>query len=82
MRPDNRRPDELRPIKIKRRYTRSAPGSVLIQAGRTTVLCCAAVEPEVPALDEGQRPRLADRRIQHVARQHEPAQAPRTRHEC
>lgn len=40
--------DELRPIKIKRHYTRSAPGSVLIQAGRTTVLCTASVEPGVP----------------------------------
>jgi ribonuclease PH len=54
MRSDNRRPNELRPIKIKRRYTRSTPGSVLIQAGRTTVLCCAAVEPEVPAWMKGQ----------------------------
>jgi ribonuclease PH len=53
MRPDNRKPNELRPIKIKRRYTRAAPGSVLIQAGRTTVLCCAAVEPEVPGWMKG-----------------------------
>jgi ribonuclease PH len=54
MRPDQRQPNELRPIKIKRRYTRSAPGSVLIQAGRTTVLCSAAVEPEVPGWMKGQ----------------------------
>jgi ribonuclease PH len=40
--------DQLRPLKIKRRYTGSAPGSVLIQAGRTTVLCTASVEPGVP----------------------------------
>jgi ribonuclease PH len=40
--------DELRPIKIKRRYTAAAPGSVLIQAGKTTVLCTASVEPGVP----------------------------------
>jgi ribonuclease PH len=53
MRPDNRQPNELRPIKVKRRYTGSAPGSVLIQAGRTTVLCCAAVEPEVPGWMKG-----------------------------
>ena len=32
----------------KRRFTRTAPGSVLIQAGRTTVLCAAAIEPGVP----------------------------------
>jgi ribonuclease PH len=45
---DGRRHDELRPIKIKRRYTRPSPGSVLIQAGRTTVLCTASVENQVP----------------------------------
>jgi ribonuclease PH len=45
---DGRRYDELRPIKIKRRYTRPTPGSVLFQAGRTTVLCTASVENQVP----------------------------------
>jgi ribonuclease PH len=54
MRHDGRKPDELRPIKIKRRYTRSAPGSVLIQAGRTTVLCTADVAEEVPPWMKGQ----------------------------
>jgi ribonuclease PH len=53
MRSDHRRPTELRPIKIKRHYTRAAPGSVLIQAGRTTVLCCASVEPDVPGWMKG-----------------------------
>jgi ribonuclease PH len=48
MRHDGRRPDELRPLKFKRRYTRPAPGSVLIQAGRTTVLCTASVDEQVP----------------------------------
>ena len=36
------------PLKIKRRYTRVAPGSVLIQAGGTTVLCTASIADEVP----------------------------------
>src|SRR5918996_199905 len=45
---DGRRHDQLRPIKIKRRYTRPSPGSVLIQAGRTTVLCTASLENQVP----------------------------------
>lgn len=45
---DGRKPDELRPLKIKRRYTRTAAGSVLIQAGRTTVLCTAGVEADLP----------------------------------
>jgi ribonuclease PH len=40
--------DVLRPVKIKRRYTRSCPGSVLYQCGRTTVLCTASVEDSVP----------------------------------
>lgn len=45
---DDRAPDELRPIKVKRRYTRASAGSVLIQAGRTTVLCTASVDEDVP----------------------------------
>ena len=51
---DGRRSDQLRPVKIKRRYTRSAPGSVLIQAGRTTVLCTASVDSSVPPWMAGQ----------------------------
>jgi ribonuclease PH len=38
----------LRPVKVSRGYTRMSPGSVLIQAGNTTVLCTASVEPKVP----------------------------------
>jgi len=51
---DRRADDELRPLKIKRRYTRAAPGSVLIQAGRTTVLCTASVDDQVPPWMKGQ----------------------------
>ncbi|NIP86212.1 MAG: ribonuclease PH [Planctomycetales bacterium] len=54
MRHDQRRRAELRPLKIKRRYTSSAPGSVLIQCGRTTVLCTAAVADQVPPWLVGQ----------------------------
>ncbi len=43
-----RHPDRLRPVRIKRRYTRYAPGSVLIQMGHTKVLCTAMIDPEVP----------------------------------
>jgi ribonuclease PH len=43
-----RKPNELRPVKIKRGYTRMSPGSVLFSAGNTTVLCTASVEPKVP----------------------------------
>src|ERR1051326_4297105 len=48
MRHDNREPDELRPLKFRRRFTRQAPGSVLVQMGRTTVLCTCCVELAVP----------------------------------
>src|SRR5215475_5052564 len=48
MRHDGRKPDQLRPVKITRRFTRTAPGSVLIQAGGTTVLCTASVDSKVP----------------------------------
>src|SRR6266851_6053424 len=48
MRADGRRPDELRPLAFRRRYTRQAPGSVLVRMGRTTVLCTCCVEPAVP----------------------------------
>jgi ribonuclease PH len=44
----SRKPTELRPVKIKRSYTRMSPGSVLFQAGNTVVLCTASVEPKVP----------------------------------
>ncbi len=47
-RPDGRRADELRPIRITRRYTRHAPGSVLIAAGDTRVLCTAMCDENVP----------------------------------
>ena len=45
---DGRRPDELRSIRIERRFTKSSPGSVLISAGRTTILCTASVDEGVP----------------------------------
>jgi len=54
MRHDKRKPDQLRPVKIKRRYTRATPGSVLIQSGRTTVLCTASVEDGVKSWLAGQ----------------------------
>jgi len=48
MRTNGRQPDELRPLKFQRRYTRQAPGSVLVHMGRTTVLCTCCVERAVP----------------------------------
>ena len=43
-----RRPDELRPIRIERNFTKHAAGSVLIKWGDTWVLCTASVEDKVP----------------------------------
>ncbi|MBC8356299.1 MAG: ribonuclease PH [Planctomycetes bacterium] len=43
-----RRSNELREIKVKRRFTRTSPGSVLYQSGKTTVLCTASVQSDVP----------------------------------
>ena len=48
MRHDDRRPADLRPLTFRRRYTKQAPGSVLVQMGRTTVLCTCTVEASVP----------------------------------
>ncbi len=48
MRHDGRAYDALRPITIQRNFTRPAAGSVLITAGRTTVLCTASVDLQVP----------------------------------
>lgn len=48
MRPDGRRPDELRDITIERDFTDAATGSILIRAGKTIVLCTAYVDDDVP----------------------------------
>jgi ribonuclease PH len=53
MRPSGRKPDQLRPIGITRRYTRHAEGSVLIEFGHTKVLCTASVEEKVPPFLRG-----------------------------
>ncbi len=53
MRPSGRALDELRPVRITRRYTRHAEGSVLIEFGETRVLCTASVEEKVPSFLKG-----------------------------
>jgi ribonuclease PH len=40
--------DELRPVVIHRGYTDMTPGSVLIEMGRTRVLCTVSLENDVP----------------------------------
>jgi ribonuclease PH len=53
MRPSKRQPDELRTVRITRRYTRHAEGAVLIEAGDTKVLCTVSVEDKVPPFLKG-----------------------------
>jgi ribonuclease PH len=52
-RPDGRAPDELRPIRFERHFTRSAPGSVLACFGETRVLCTAMATDGVPPFLQG-----------------------------
>jgi ribonuclease PH len=53
---DGRAPDELRPVRIERGFTKHAAGSVLVSFGDTRVLCNASLEGRVPAWlkDSGQ----------------------------
>lgn len=53
MRPSARRPDQLRPIRFTRHYTRHAAGSVLVEFGDTRVLCTASVSGRVPPFLRG-----------------------------
>ncbi|MBQ9456812.1 MAG: ribonuclease PH [Thermoguttaceae bacterium] len=48
MRPDDRPTDELRPITITHHFTNKTPGSILIRAGETMVLCTASISDKLP----------------------------------
>jgi len=48
MRPDGRKPKQIRKVKITRNYVNQAEGSVLIEVGDTRVICTASVEDKVP----------------------------------
>ena len=52
-RPSGRQPHELREITITRNYTCHAEGSVLVEFGRTKVLCNASVSEGVPRFLRG-----------------------------
>lgn len=54
LRIDGRQPSDLRPIHITRHYIEHAEGSVLIEVGRTKVICTATVEERVPHFLKGQ----------------------------
>ena len=48
IRPDGRKPDQIREIRLTRPYQKHAEGSVLVEAGDTRVICSASVEERVP----------------------------------
>ena len=52
-RPDNRKPNELRPCEITSDFVRTADGSCLIRCGGTRVICTASVEESVPPFLKG-----------------------------
>ena len=53
MRVDGRSPDQMRPIHVTPGFISQAEGSVLIEIGRTRVICTASVEETVPAFLRG-----------------------------
>jgi ribonuclease PH len=53
MRIDNRRPDQMRPVRITTDYLMTAEGSALIEVGNTRVLCAASIEETVPQFLRG-----------------------------
>jgi ribonuclease PH len=78
MRSDNRAPNALRETTITPHYLPQAEGSVLIEAGRTRVICTASVEDRVPPFlrnsgkgwitaEYGMLPRATNTRMQREA---------------
>jgi ribonuclease PH len=53
-RPSGRQPDQLRDIRLTRRYTKHAEGSVLVEFGDTKVICTASAVAGVPPFLRGQ----------------------------
>src|SRR6202046_1279699 len=52
-RPDGRAADALRPVRFTRGWLDHAEGSVLVEFGKTRVLCAASVTEEVPRWRRG-----------------------------
>jgi len=50
----DRRPNQLRSLKITRNVLRDVPGSVIIETGNTRVLCTACIDEELPKWRAGQ----------------------------
>ena len=78
MRPSNRKPAELRKLKIEPNVSRHAEGSCMIHCGGTRVLCTATVEEKTPPFlrntgkgwvtaEYGMLPRATNERVQREA---------------
>jgi len=50
---DGREPEDLRPIRYDVGYLEWAEGSVMLEVGKTRVLCAASWEPKVPPFRKG-----------------------------
>ena len=53
LRHDGRASEDLRSIKLTRNFLEAAEGSVLIEVGKTKVLCTASIENSVPRFMRG-----------------------------
>ena len=57
---DGRKPDQMRPVRITRNFTKHAEGAVLIEFGDTKVLCTASVEERLPTEIAATASRIGD----------------------
>lgn len=55
MRPSERQPAQLRPIRITKNYLKHAEGAVLIEYGDTKVICTASIQEGVPPFLKGSK---------------------------
>ena len=55
MRPDGRKNDEVRKVKIQRNFLETPEGSVYISMGNTKVICAATIEERVPPFLKDQK---------------------------
>lgn len=55
MRPDGRQNNELRDVRLTRKFLKTAEGSVLIEMGDTKVICTATIEDRVPPFLKDQK---------------------------
>ena len=77
MRSDGRLAEQLRPTRITPNYLIHAEGSVLVEAGKTKVICTASVEDRVPPFRRNTRQGLGHGRIRHAAARDDDAVAAR-----